>query len=137
MAIVLCLLELVGQQPAAMEVDQRPAAYCGGAGGGGDDGDGDDWGQQWKGQWLLKKKKTNNNNKTKNTGDPPKHIGDGLSIFDEEDINWQWLEMEEGAIDHGDWSGVWIPEGALTFPKHLPAGKRFRYILFEGAHCLL
>ena len=55
MAIVLFLLALVGQLPAAMDVDQQPAAYCGGAGGGGDDGDGDDWGK-WKGQWLLKKK---------------------------------------------------------------------------------
>ena len=52
MAIVLFLLALVDQQPAAMDVDQQPAAYCGGAGGGGDDDD-HNWGK-WKGQWLLK-----------------------------------------------------------------------------------
>ena len=52
MAIVLFLLALVGQLPAAMDVDQQPAAYCGGAGGGGDDDD-HNWGK-WKGQWLLK-----------------------------------------------------------------------------------
>ena len=51
MAIVLFLLALVGQLPAAMDVDQQAAAYCGGAGGGGDDDD--NWGK-WKGQWLLK-----------------------------------------------------------------------------------
>ena len=28
MAIVLFLLALVDQQPAAMDVDQQPAAYC-------------------------------------------------------------------------------------------------------------
>ena len=65
MAIVLFLLALVGTQPAGMEVDQGPAAYCGGAGGGGDDGDDDDGWGNWKGQWLLKiKKPTTTTNKT-------------------------------------------------------------------------
>ena len=59
MAIVLFLLALVGQLPAAMDVDQQPAAYCGGAGGGGDDDD-HNWGK-WKGQWLLKLQETTKN----------------------------------------------------------------------------
>ena len=87
---------------------------------------------------AFEKKKTNNNNKTKNTGDPPKHIGDGCPIFDQEDEEWLGQEQDEADIGHDDWSDIRIPDEALAFPKHLPAGDQaFRYILFGCAHCLL
>ena len=94
-------------------------------------------GAELEGSMAFEKQKKTTTTK-KNTGDPPKHIGDGCPIFDQQDEEWLGQEQDEADICHGDWSDVRVPNEFLAFPEHLPAGDQaFRHILFEGAHCLL
>ena len=138
MAIVLFLLGLFSARAMVEVPSQEPAAHCGGAGGGGDDGD--DWGGKWRDQWLLNLKNQHKQKTVtiKNHGEPKKHIGDGLQLWDENDADGDWLEFEEEDFHHDNWDDMEVPEEAITFPSHLPLNSpAFRHILFEGAHCLL